>query len=144
MSRPSHPILFDHPNNISWTVQIMKLLIMHSSSPSSLYSCTLILRYYLYIYVLLSWLVAPVCILTCSAPNIYYLCKLYTSSGRFSQHSVSHIASIHFHEAVRSYCPSYMEPPGSLLCSHETATGSYPESDESNPHIPTIFPKDTS
>jgi hypothetical protein len=31
MSRPSHPSWSDRPNNISWSVQIMKLLIMQSS-----------------------------------------------------------------------------------------------------------------
>jgi hypothetical protein len=34
MSHPSHPPWFDHPNNIWWTVQIMKLLIMQSSPAS--------------------------------------------------------------------------------------------------------------
>jgi hypothetical protein len=32
---PSHP-LFDHPNNIWWSVQVMKLLIMQSSLASLL------------------------------------------------------------------------------------------------------------
>jgi len=31
MPRPSHSSWFDHPNNISWAVQIINLLIMHSS-----------------------------------------------------------------------------------------------------------------
>jgi hypothetical protein len=31
MSRPSQPPWLDHPNNICWSVQIMKLLIMQSS-----------------------------------------------------------------------------------------------------------------
>jgi hypothetical protein len=28
MSRPSHSSRFDHPNNVGWGVQIIKLLIM--------------------------------------------------------------------------------------------------------------------
>jgi hypothetical protein len=36
--------------------------------------------------------------------------------------------------------PPYMEPEGSLLCSQTPTIGSYPESDESNPHPPTLFP----
>jgi hypothetical protein len=32
MPRPSHSSLFDHPNNIWWGVQIIKLLIMYFSS----------------------------------------------------------------------------------------------------------------
>jgi hypothetical protein len=35
-----------------------------------------------------------------------------------------------------------MEPEGSLSCSQEPATDPYPESDESNPHPPTICPTD--
>ena len=31
MTRPSHSSQFDHPNNIWWEVQILKLLIMYSS-----------------------------------------------------------------------------------------------------------------
>jgi hypothetical protein len=31
MSRTSHLLWFDHPNNIWWSVQVMKLLIMQSS-----------------------------------------------------------------------------------------------------------------
>jgi len=31
MSRPSHPPWLDHSNNISWSVQVMKLLFMQSS-----------------------------------------------------------------------------------------------------------------
>jgi hypothetical protein len=31
MSYPSNPAWFDHPNNIWWGVQVVKLLIMHSS-----------------------------------------------------------------------------------------------------------------
>jgi hypothetical protein len=34
MSRPSHPSWLDHPNNIWWSVQFIKLLIMQSSSAS--------------------------------------------------------------------------------------------------------------
>jgi hypothetical protein len=33
-----------------------------------------------------------------------------------------------------------MEPEGSLPCSQEPATDPYPESDESNPHPPNLFP----
>jgi hypothetical protein len=32
-----------------------------------------------------------------------------------------------------------MELEGSLSCSQEPATGPYPESDESNPHPPTLL-----
>jgi hypothetical protein len=32
-----------------------------------------------------------------------------------------------------------MEPEGSLLHSQEPATGPYPEPDEPNPHLPTLF-----
>jgi hypothetical protein len=35
-----------------------------------------------------------------------------------------------------------MEPEGSLPYSQQPATGSYPEPDESSPHLPTLFPKD--
>jgi hypothetical protein len=35
MSRTSHPPWFDHPNNIWWSVQVMKLLIMQSFPASS-------------------------------------------------------------------------------------------------------------
>jgi hypothetical protein len=34
MPRPSHPPSLDHPNNICWSVQVMKLLIMQSSPAS--------------------------------------------------------------------------------------------------------------
>jgi hypothetical protein len=37
-----------------------------------------------------------------------------------------------------------MKIEGSLLCSLQSATGPYPEPDESNPHSPTQFPQDTS
>jgi hypothetical protein len=36
-----------------------------------------------------------------------------------------------------------MESEGSLPCSQELATCPYPKPDASNPHIPTLFPKDT-
>jgi hypothetical protein len=39
--------------------------------------------------------------------------------------------------------PSFMEPEGSLPCSQEAATGSYPEPDESRRHFPTLFPQDS-
>jgi hypothetical protein len=35
-----------------------------------------------------------------------------------------------------------METEGLLKCSQELATGSRPEPDESNPQLPTLFPKD--
>jgi hypothetical protein len=35
-----------------------------------------------------------------------------------------------------------MEPEDSLLCSQETATGPYPKSNESSPHLPTLYPYD--
>jgi len=34
--RPSHPPWLDHPNNILWSVQVMKLLIMKSSPVSTI------------------------------------------------------------------------------------------------------------
>jgi hypothetical protein len=34
MPWPSHHPRFDHPNNIWWSMQVMKLLIMQSSSAS--------------------------------------------------------------------------------------------------------------
>jgi hypothetical protein len=40
MPHPSHPPWFDHPNNIWWSVQVIKLLIMQSS-PSPASSCPL-------------------------------------------------------------------------------------------------------
>jgi hypothetical protein len=35
-----------------------------------------------------------------------------------------------------------MEPKVSVLCLEESDTGRYPEPDESNPHLPTLFPLD--
>jgi hypothetical protein len=35
-----------------------------------------------------------------------------------------------------------MEPEGSLPCSQQAATGTYPEQNASSPHVPTVFPKD--
>jgi hypothetical protein len=32
MSRPPHPPWFNHPNNILWRIQVMKLIIMQFSS----------------------------------------------------------------------------------------------------------------
>jgi hypothetical protein len=32
-----------------------------------------------------------------------------------------------------------MGPDNLLLCSQQPAIGSYPEPDESNPHLPTLF-----
>jgi hypothetical protein len=34
MTHLSHPLWSDHPNNIWWSLQVMKLLIMQSSSAS--------------------------------------------------------------------------------------------------------------
>jgi hypothetical protein len=34
-----------------------------------------------------------------------------------------------------------MGPEGSLSRSQEPATGPHPEPDESNPHVPTLFPE---
>jgi len=36
-----------------------------------------------------------------------------------------------------------MEPESSLLCLNGPATGSYPEPDASNPHLPTLFLQDS-
>jgi len=33
-----------------------------------------------------------------------------------------------------------MEPKGSLPCSQEPASGTYPKPDASSPHLPTSFP----
>jgi hypothetical protein len=44
MTRPSHVAGFDHPNNIYWSVQVMKLLIMQSS-PASLRFLPLMFKY---------------------------------------------------------------------------------------------------
>jgi len=35
-----------------------------------------------------------------------------------------------------------LDPEGSLSYSQEPSTGPYPETDESTPYIPTLFPKD--
>jgi hypothetical protein len=35
-----------------------------------------------------------------------------------------------------------MEPEGSLPYSQESATGPYPELDESSPYLPTLYPLD--
>jgi hypothetical protein len=35
--------------------------------------------------------------------------------------------------------PRLMEPEGSLPCSQGSATGPYPEQDESSPHLHTLF-----
>jgi hypothetical protein len=35
-----------------------------------------------------------------------------------------------------------MEPEGSLPCSQKPAIGPYPETNESNPHSPILFPDD--
>jgi hypothetical protein len=32
---PSHPLCFDHPSNIWWRIQVIKLLIMQSSPATS-------------------------------------------------------------------------------------------------------------
>jgi hypothetical protein len=34
MPHPSHTPWFDHPNNIWWSIQVMKILIMQSSPAS--------------------------------------------------------------------------------------------------------------
>jgi hypothetical protein len=38
--------------------------------------------------------------------------------------------------------PPVIEPEGSLLYFQGPATGPYPEPDESNPHLPILFPED--
>jgi hypothetical protein len=43
------------------------------------------------------------------------------------------------HSASQETPPSFMKPQGSLLCSQEPATGTYPEPDESSPHYPILF-----
>jgi hypothetical protein len=35
-----------------------------------------------------------------------------------------------------------MEPEGPSPCSQQPATGSYTETDDSSPHLPTLFPQD--
>jgi hypothetical protein len=44
MPRPSHPPWFDHPNNIWWWAQVMKLLTMQCS-PASRNFCPLRSKY---------------------------------------------------------------------------------------------------
>jgi len=39
--------------------------------------------------------------------------------------------------------PPFTEPEGSLPCSQQPATGSYPETDASSQHLHTLFPEDT-
>jgi hypothetical protein len=34
MSRPPHPLWFNHPNNIRWRIQVMKFIIMQFSPRS--------------------------------------------------------------------------------------------------------------
>jgi len=36
--------------------------------------------------------------------------------------------------------PTFYELKGSLMCTQEPTTGSYPELHESNPHLPTLLP----
>jgi hypothetical protein len=40
------------------------------------------------------------------------------------------------------FFPPFMEPEGSVPCSQEPATDSYPKLDASSPHIPTLLPQD--
>jgi len=44
------------------------------------------------------------------------------------------------HLASQEVPPPFMEPEGLSPCSQEPTTGSYPEPDESNPCLPTLFP----
>jgi hypothetical protein len=53
------------------------------------------------------------------------------------QHSFSWEANSH---SASQEIPRFMEPKGSLPRSQQPATGLYLEPDESNPHLPTLFP----
>jgi hypothetical protein len=44
------------------------------------------------------------------------------------------------HSATPEISAFLMESANSLLCSQDHATGSYPEPDASNPHLPTLLP----
>jgi hypothetical protein len=60
------------------------------------------------------------------------------SYGTYSmEHSPSSEASSH--SASQEILRIFMKTEGSLLCSQEPATGSYPEPYESSPQIPTLF-----
>jgi hypothetical protein len=44
------------------------------------------------------------------------------------------------HSAGQEIPQPFTEPEGSLPCSQEPATGSFPEPDEFSPHLATLFP----
>jgi hypothetical protein len=44
------------------------------------------------------------------------------------------------HSASQEISP-LMEPKGSLECSQQPVTGPFPDRNESNPHLPTLFPE---
>jgi len=43
------------------------------------------------------------------------------------------------HSASQEFPCLFMEPEGSLPCSQDPATGTYPDPNSSSPHLPTVF-----